>query len=125
MVNSYKCCFYVAIDKSVYVHVGGPPITVNERQRVTINCSILIDRAINNGFPNPDVRWYKDGTRISNGTEVNVIISKDERLCIITDTLVAVGGQVGNDGNYTCEVCSNNTCIYEPVIIHVCGKWNN
>ena len=91
---------------------------------MTIDCSPLIDEKINEGIPKPVIRWYKDGLRIENGSEVNVILSKDERLCIITDTLLAVGGQVGTDGNYTCEVCNdmNTSCVYEPVILYVCGE---
>ena len=85
----------------------GEPIIVNTEVQVTINCSPLIDEAIANGIPNPTVRWIKDGLELSNGSATNVEISADRRLVLISATAVSVGGQLGNDGSYTCDVCTD------------------
>ena len=95
------------VNESVAVFVG-EPILVNTEVRVTIDCSPLIDRAINNGVPNPTVRWFFDGRELlANGFATNVEISADRRLLIITGTVVSIGGQLGNAGNYTCDVCTD------------------
>ena len=86
----------------------GDPILVREDVRVTIDCGRLINNSIANGL-DPNVTWFKDGVPITNGSEVNVVISADRRFCIITDTLKAVGGQLGNDSFYSCEVCKLDT----------------
>ena len=47
------------------------------------------------------------------------------RLCIITDTLLAVDGQLGNEGNYSCQVCADpgdQNCRIETICNAVCGK---
>ena len=103
----------------------GEPVTVREDVRVTIDCRKAIQEARDSGITNPNVTWYKDGVTLSNGSALNVVISEDKTLCIITDTLLAVGGQVGNDGNYTCEVCppgSVNNCTIVTDCVAVCGK---
>ena len=115
---------YIVVNESVVVFVG-EPVTVREDVRVTINCSNVIQQARDAGFTNPNITWYKDGFVLTNATAPNVVISEDKTLCIITDTLLAVGGQVGNDGNYTCEVCAgtSSNCIRPiPPCIAVCGE---
>ena len=110
------------IDNKVFKHIG-ETISVGVQVHATIDCGPLIDNATTHGFSNPTVKWYKDGLRLSNGSAANVLLSEDDRLCIISSTLTAVGGQVGNDGNYTCEVCDNgNACISEHTILYVCGE---
>ena len=100
----------------------GEPVTVGDDVRVTIDCSPLIDDAIDNGIPNPTVTWFKDGAELSNAYVPKVEISADKRFCIITDTLLAVGGQFGNAGQYTCEVCDGTICMNKTSRLFVCGK---
>ena len=105
---------------------SGEPVTVRDDERVTIDCSEVIDRAIMSGIPNPAVNWLKDGIVLDmNGSTPNVVISGDRRRLIITDTLLVVGGQLGNEGNYTCDVCTDfmdpNCNITTPVC--VCGEY--
>ena len=100
----------------------GEPVTVGDDVRVTIDCSPLIDDAIDNGIPNPTVTWFKDGAELSNAYVPKVEISADKRFCIITDTLLAVGGQLGNAGQYTCEVCDGTICMNKTSCLFVCGK---
>ena len=111
------------INESVVVFIG-EPVIVPVYVRVTIDCSQLIDQTISSGVPNPTVTWHQNGLEISNGSAPNVVISADRRLLIITDTLLAVGGQLGNDGNYTCNVCRNfmspNCSKTTPV--DICGE---
>ena len=57
------------------------------------------------GIPNPTVYWLKDGIMLVNGSVPNVVISSDRRRLTITDTSLAIGGPIGNDGDYTCDVC--------------------
>ena len=109
------------VNESLVVFVG-EPIRVGERVRVTIDCSSLIAEAIDNGIPNPTVTWFKDGAELSNAYVPKVEISADKRFCIITDTLFAVGGQLGNAGRYTCEVCDNTICMNKTSYLFVCGK---
>ena len=113
------------INDSLVLFVG-EPITVGEDVRVTIDCSEVIDPVIAGGIPNPTIRWIKDGAELTvNGSAPNVDISADRRRLIITDTLLAVGGQVGNDGNYTCEVCEDETdvnCRNRTTCNAVCGE---
>ena len=85
----------------------GEPVNVRDNERVTIDCSVTINEAIMSGIPNPTVNWLKDGNTLVNGSAPNVVISGDRRRLIITDTLLAVGGQLGNSGNYTCDVCTD------------------
>ena len=112
------------VNESLVVFVG-EPVVVGEDVRVTIDCSRLIDEAIAGGIPNPTVTWFRDGNELVNATVINVEISADMRLCIITDTLLAVGGQLGNEGNYSCRVCADPTaqnCRNETTCNAVCGK---
>ena len=104
---------------------AGQPVVVGEHILVTINCGRLIYRIIVGGIPNPTVNWYKDGAKLLNGSTANVEISADKRRLIINGTLLAVGGQIGNDGNYTCEVCDDSTgvnCRNRTSCIAVCGE---
>ena len=88
--------------------------------RVTIHCTQLINRI---GMENPTVNWYKDGVTITNESAVNAVISNDNRLCIITNTSLAMDGEAGTDGNYTCEVCNSTAyCISRNSTHVVCGK---
>ena len=124
------CSIYSVINGSLYVFVG-KPVTVRQDERVTIDCGQLINKTIRNltneiignETINPVVTWCLDGREISNGSEINVIISADNRFCIITDTLIAVGGQLGTKGNYTCKVCNNNTCMIDTTVKEVCSKY--
>ena len=117
------CFCYIVINKSVVVFVG-EPVKVREGIQVTINCSNLIQQARNGGITNFNVTWYKDGVVLSNESANQVLISKDRSLCIITDTLFAFRGQVGNDGNYTCEVCPPGSadCTSRSTYQAVCGE---
>ena len=122
-MNSYMFYFYVVVNETVVVFVG-EPVIVREDVQVTINCSQLIDEAINNGISNPNVTWYKDGVAITNSSHMNIFISADDRLCIITDTSLSIDDQLGTAGNYTCEVCNTTGCINETTSQFVCGKYN-
>jgi len=115
--------FYAVVNESVVAYVG-ELVRVRENVRVTINCSELINRAINDGVPNPTVTWFKDGLALSNGSQLYVVISDDNRLCIIAYTFFLVGGQLGNGGSYTCEVCRNVTtnCMYSTTPVVLCGE---
>ena len=92
--------------------------------KVIIDCSQLMDSAINKGIQNPTVMWYNVyGTPI-NGSFFHVAeISADSRQCTITE--FSHGYQFEINGNYTCEVCSNsNTCVNRSTILHICGKFS-
>ena len=114
---------FIVINNSVVVSVGEPVITP-EDVRVTIDCSPLIDEvAASTGIPNPTVTWFKDGAVLMTGTAISVEISDDGRFCVITDTLLAVGGQLGTDGTYSCEVCSTPiNCQTNDTGAVVCGE---
>jgi len=92
------------------VEFSGVPIAVRSDEQLIIDCDPLIDEARNS---NPNITWYNDGVAITNGSHMNVFISADDRLCIITDTSSAVSGQLGTAGNYSCEVCTTTGCINE------------
>ena len=94
------------VNESAAVFVG-EPVIVEEGVQVTIDCSPLIDEAIDNGISDPTVTWFKDGLELSNGSVTNVEISADRRLLIITEIAVSVGARLGNAGNYTCDVCTD------------------
>ena len=115
------------VNGSVFVFVG-KPVSVEEKIRVTIDCSQLIDEVIDStGVSNPTISWYKDGLIITNGSERNVLISADNRLCVITHTLRASGALLGTDGNYTCQVCTDSTmtaCMINETVADFCGELN-
>ena len=101
----------------------GQNIKVETGEQVFVDCGPLID---DNEDANSKVTWYLDGFQISNGSRLNVIISQDVRLCIITNTLLSDGGELGNGGNYTCEVCSDfssdrSRCLNGSSTVDVCG----
>ena len=116
------CSIYSVINESLIIFVG-EPVIVRQDVRVTIDCGQLINETIDNGTANPVVTWCKDGREISNGSEINVIISADNRFCIITETLMAVGGQLGTDGNYTCKVCDPSICKNDTSPVELCSKY--
>ena len=112
------------INQSVVVFAG-EPVLVPEDIRVTIDCGPIIDAVAAEIGMAPTVRWYKDGTILTTGSAINVEISDDGRFCVITDTLLAVGGQLGTDGNYSCEVCTSPTdtnCNRTISCNAVCGE---
>ena len=115
---------FIVINGSVVVFVG-EPVIVPEDIRVTIDCGPLIDEvAASTGIANPVVTWYRDGTVLMTGFIFNVEISDDGRFCIITDTLLLVGAQLGTYGNYTCEVCSTPTdCKTSDTRAMFCGEY--
>ena len=134
------CSINSVINGSVRVLIG-KSVLVGQDERVTIDCGNLtnetirnltnevirnltkFNETIHNVTVTPVVTWCKDGREISNDTVTNVIISADNRFCIITETLMSVGGQLGTDGNYTCKVCANNTCINVTSSVKVCSKY--
>ena len=86
----------------------GEPFIFGEGIRVIIDCGLLIDATINNtGISNSVITWYKNGSPISNGSALNIEISADNRSCIISKTSLSIAGQLGTEGNYTCEVCTD------------------
>ena len=99
--------YYIYYIAALVVFIG-EPFTVEENVRVIIDCGLLIDATINStGISNPVITWYKYENPISNGSTLNVGISGNNRSCIISSTKLAFGGQLGTDGNYTCEVCTD------------------
>ena len=97
--------------KSVIVYVG-EPITIDSEtiglnEQVIIDCGPLID---NISDVNRDVTWYIDGILISSGSVMNVKISTNKRLCLISNTSLATNDQLGN---YTCKVTSVSGSIGE------------
>ena len=113
--------FPVVVDNSIVVSVNETDIiSTKEGIEVTVDCGPLADAS---GIPNPVIKWYKNDAPLSNGTEVNIIISQDSRLAIITETLMAVGGQIGTEGVYTCEVCNVTYCnIKKSITTEICGE---
>ena len=83
---------YLIINGSVAVFVG-ENVVVKEDVQVIIDCSQLIDAIADDEISNTTTTWYKDGFPIANGSALNVKISADNRYCIITNTLLAVGGR--------------------------------
>ena len=99
--------------------VIGQDIKLGTGERVIIDCGLLID---NSEVPHLSVNWYHNKLSLSNGSVPDVVISQNRRQCIITETAVPSGGQLGNGGTYTCEVCNDlNTCRSNSTTIDVCG----
>lgn len=114
-------CILTVVNNRVKINIG-ETVIVGEGVQVTFDCTQLINTKINSGVPNPTINWYKDGVTLTDGSATNVDISKDRRLCTITNTLLAMTGQAGTDGNYTCEVCDGTTlCIRQMSTHAVCG----
>ena len=101
----------------------GENVVVHENVKVTMDCIELMQ---DKGEENPHITWIKNTVQIErNATEVNVFISGDERYCIISSTQLAVGGQLGTIGNYTCRVCGDDGtvgCVNKTSSQVVCGK---
>lgn len=108
---------YIVLNDSVSVLIGETVVT-GEDVQVTIACDQLIDDVVDE----TSIVWYKDETNLSNGSAINVEISANKSLCIITDTLLTVSGQTGTDGNYTCKVCNVTTCVNKTSPTITCGK---
>ena len=121
------CVYYVVVDESEVVFIGEPFI-VGEGVQVIIDCGRLINATINStGISNPLIMWYKNGSPIPNRFALNVEISADNRSCVISETLISVGGQLGTEGNYTCEVCTNMmgmNCSTNQTTGTICSEWN-
>ena len=112
------------VNNSLYLS-SGEDATVRLNVQITIDCKQLIDDLKDKGEPNPTITWTKDGLIITNHSVPYVIISDDKTLVIITRITFATGGQVGNDGNYTCKVCGGDgtaDCEKETSCLKVCGK---
>ena len=104
---------------------SGEDATVRLDVQITIDCKQLIDDLKDKGELNPTITWTKDGLILTNDSVPNVFISEDMRLVIVTRVASATGGQVGNDGNYTCKVCGGNStadCEEETSSLKVCGE---
>ena len=111
-------------DKSIYVSLDEEdkdPVSTKEDVKLTIDCGSLIDAS---GISNPIIRWYKnDRLTLINESEINVVISKDKRHLIITSTLMALGGQLGTEGVYACEVCNETFCKFRRnITTDICGE---
>ena len=108
-------------DKSIFVSIDEEgPISTKERIKLTIDCGSLIDAS---GISNPIIKWYKNDAKLINGSEMNVVISEDKRQCIITNTLMAVGGQLGTEGTFSCEVCNATFCKFRrSITTEICGE---
>ena len=110
------CCINSVVTvKFVIVYVG-EPITIDSEtiglnEQVIIDCSRLIDAF---GDVNPYVTWFIDGIPISSGSVMNVKISADNRLCLISNTSLATNDQLGS---YTCVV--HQVSYIQPA---VCGE---
>ena len=100
--------------------VVGEDVKVGVVEQVFIDCGSVIDAA---GVPNPNITWYYNGMKLTNGTVPNVVITQDERQTIILVSSLAIDDQPGNSGNYTCEICSDfSTCTTYTSTADVCGE---
>ena len=98
---------------------------MREGVEVNIDCGQQIDDVINITGINPRVIWYKNGIILTNGSERNIFISENKRFCIISATSLAVGGELGTSGNYTCRVCAGDgtaDCFRNSSHQIICGK---
>jgi len=87
-----------------------------------IDCGGFIDSAIMEGEA-LSINWYKNGQPITNGSEVNVVIAADYRTIEIIDTIRSIPAQVGTEGNYSCEVCTDDEiCQDKTSVVDVCSK---
>ena len=99
--------------------VVGQDVKLGTGKRVIIDCGPLIDAS---EVAEPIVNWYHNENELTSGSVLNVVMSQDNRLCTITETVLDTGGQLGNGGIYTCEVCHNmSTCRSNSTIIDICG----
>lgn len=122
--NICTLCFYVVDGNSLYAIVG-TPIFVGSNIHVTIDCGPLIENVTNMYGLISTVTWYKSGLNLTNGSATNVVLSQDNRLCIINNTVLISGGHIGTAGDYTCKVCRNSSDCKNKTSIHkVCGEWD-
>ena len=103
---------------------AGEPVIVIDGIKVVIDCGQLIDQAISDGIRNPSVTWIKKGVMLLNGSAANVVTSADRRRLIIIYTLLAVGGQSGNSGNYTCDIVQIQTVVQQLLSVFVVSTCN-
>ena len=103
----------------------GQDATVRLGAQITVDCTKLIDDLIAKGEPNPTVTWTKDGIILTNASVADVFISEDKALLIVTRITIATGGQLGNDGNYSCRVCGGDgtaDCDRNTSCLKACGE---
>lgn len=114
---------FAVVNNSLTLIVG-ESATLRVDQQVIIDCQPLIIDLMNKGISNPRVTWFKNEIIVTNGSERNIAISKDRRFCIITETGLSRGGELGTSGNYTCRVCDGNgtNCINDTSSKIVCGE---
>jgi len=113
------------VEKNPLAVFVGTPIIEGEDIQVTIDCGSLIQSVTNESGLISSITWYKNGRTLSNGSATNVILSQDNQLLILTETALSSGGQLGTNGDYTCEVCSNTTdCLNETSIHIVCSEYD-
>ena len=114
-------------DNTVRVAIG-ENVVVQENVEVTMDCLELIDDIKGKGEENPMITWSKNELELSNLSQTNVIITHEKRYCTITATQLAIGGELGTAGNYTCEVCGRSSdqigCEQKTSSHIVCGKQN-
>ena len=112
-------------DNTLLVAIG-ENVVVRENVEVTMDCIELIDDLKGKGEVNPIITWSKNGLTLANLSQTNVIITHEKRYCTITATQLTVGGELGNDGDYTCKVCSESSdkigCEQNTSSVIVCGK---
>ena len=124
LLIKYVFCV-VAEDNTILVAIG-ENVFVQENVEVTMDCIELINDLKEKGEVNPEITWSKNGLVLSNLSQTNVIITHERRYCTITATQLAVGGELGTDGDYTCKVCSNISdqigCEQNTSSVMVCGK---
>ena len=116
--------YFVVVNNSLIVSIG-ESATVRVGVEVIIDCGRQIDDVINITGVNPRVTWYKNGIILTNGSERNIVISQDERFCIIRQASVAIGDELGTSGNYTCRACAGDVtidCLINSSRQIVCGK---
>ena len=97
----------------------GQNVKVEVDKQINIDCGPLIDATNITDF---DITWYRNGLELSNSSGIQVVLSQDKRLCIISKTSLSTGTRPGNSGEYKCEVCTNlNTCRSNFTRIDICG----
>ena len=116
--------YFVVVNNSLIVSIG-ESATVRVGVEVIIDCGRQIDDVINITGVNPSVTWYKNGIILTNGSERNIVISQDKRFCIIRQASLAMEGELGTSGNYTCRTCAGDgtaDCLINSSRQIVCGK---
>ena len=115
------------VNNNLKVNVGNPnSITVGPNIKVTIDFQPVINFVKGaTGRVNPRVVWYKNAIILTNGSEVDLYVSRDNSLVIITQTSIAQGQRLGTRGNYTCCAGFSGSAlgfICNSTIKAVCGK---